>query len=329
MRFVFDQLSPARRAARLQIFIFHRVLSQPDPLWPDEVDAHRFDRTCAWLRAWFNVLPLVDAVRLLERGELPARAAAITFDDGYADNQSIALPLLQRHGLPATFFVATGFLDGGLMWNDRLTEAVRSTTQDSLDAGDLGLAGVARLPLDSVLSRRATLRALIGAAKYLEPSARTVAVQQVVRRLGAEPPGDLMMRSQQVQQLHRAGMTIGAHTVNHPILARVPEAVAAEEIRAGRQTLRELIGAEIELFAYPNGKPGQDYLPRDVQTVRQQGFVAAVSTAWGAAGAGSPLHELPRFTPWDRGRWRFGLRLARNLWDTRERRAPNPLSPAA
>ncbi|MDP1007558.1 polysaccharide deacetylase family protein, partial [Klebsiella pneumoniae] len=84
-----------------------------DPLFPDEIDAARFDAILGWLRSWFNVLPLDEAAQRLKDGSLPARAAALSFDDGYADNHDIALPLLQKHGLPCSFFIATGFLDGG------------------------------------------------------------------------------------------------------------------------------------------------------------------------------------------------------------------------
>ncbi len=103
-------LSPGGIGARLSILIFHRVLSQTDPLFPGEQDIHRFDQVLSWVSRWFNVMALDDAVSRLRAGTLPARAAAITFDDGYADNASNALPVLQRHGMEATFFVATSFL---------------------------------------------------------------------------------------------------------------------------------------------------------------------------------------------------------------------------
>jgi peptidoglycan/xylan/chitin deacetylase (PgdA/CDA1 family) len=127
MRCLFDVLAPSGARGRLSILIFHRILAAPDALLPDELDAARFDAVCGWLRRWFNVLPLDEAVRQLAAGDLAARALSITFDDGYADNHNVALPILARHGMCATFFVATGFLDGGRMFNDTLIEAVRRT----------------------------------------------------------------------------------------------------------------------------------------------------------------------------------------------------------
>jgi peptidoglycan/xylan/chitin deacetylase (PgdA/CDA1 family) len=102
------------------------------------VDAERFDNICRWVSRWFNVLSLSTAAQQLREKRLPARPLVITFDDGYADNHDIALPILQRHGLTASFFVATGFLNGGRMWNDTLVEAIRLTRADSWDLTSLG-----------------------------------------------------------------------------------------------------------------------------------------------------------------------------------------------
>ena len=81
------------------------------------------------------MIPLDVAVDALKTGKLPARAAAITFDDGYADNRSIALPILKQHGLSATFFIATGYLNGGRMWNDTIIEAIRRSEAKKLEIG--------------------------------------------------------------------------------------------------------------------------------------------------------------------------------------------------
>jgi len=87
---------------------------------------------------------------------------------------------------------------------------------------------------------------------------------------------------------------------------------ARAEIVGGKHCLEEITGAPVTLFAYPNGKPGRDYGPRDVELVRQAGFAAAVSTSVGAANRASDLFQLPRFTPWDRSPRLFGLRLLAN-----------------
>lgn len=310
MRRLLSARSPAGGRGRLSILIFHRVLAEPDPLFPDEPDAARFDSVCAWLGQWLNVLPLAEAVTRLKDRSLPARAACITFDDGYADNCTQALPILERHSLPATFFIATGFLDGGRMWNDTLIESIRSARTGSLDLGALGLGA---LPLRSLEDRRAALARIIPALKHLEPDAREAAVARVAELCAAELPDDLMLTSAQLGELHAAGMGIGAHTVTHPILARCDEATARREIVTGRAELEALIGERVGLFAYPNGKPGTDYLPVHAAMIEELGFDAAVSTAPGASAPGDDIYQLRRFTPWDRPRWKFGLRLALNL----------------
>lgn len=314
LRLALSQLSPAGPQARLSIAIFHRVLAEPDPIFPEEMHRARFDEVCAWLAAWFNVLPLDEAVKRLKQGALPGRALAITFDDGYADNHDIALPVLKAHGLCATFFVATDFLDGGRMWNDTVIESVRGCAAPSLELHDLGLTGIGALPLGTLAARRAAIEALLGAIKYLPPAERGTAVAGVADRADAALPTGLMMTSAQVKALADGGMQIGAHTATHPILARLDDEAAALEMRRSKAALEDLLRQPVRSFAYPNGRPGRDYLPRDVALARQAGFDLAVSTAHGAARAGDDVHQLPRFTPWDRPRWAFGARMAQNLY---------------
>ncbi|PTT80382.1 carbohydrate esterase family protein [Pelomonas sp. HMWF004] len=314
---LFSLLSPSGPRARLTVLIFHRVLREPDPLFPDEVDAARFDALLGWAKAWFHVLPLDTAIRQLHEGSLPARAAALSFDDGYADNHDVALPLLRKHGLPCSFFIATGFLDGGRMWNDTLIESLRLSPLPALDlrgladvqGDDLGLQ-----TLGDMVGRRAAFGRLINRVKYLPPEPRLACVQAIAARAEVALPDDLMMTGEQVRGLHRAGMQIGAHTVSHPILATLSPQQAADEISHSRDVLQTLLGERVGLFAYPNGKPGTDYLP-DVHPalVRELGFDAAVSTRWAAARQSDDVFQVPRFTPWDRSRLKFGLRLARQL----------------
>jgi peptidoglycan/xylan/chitin deacetylase (PgdA/CDA1 family) len=87
--------------------------------------------------------------------------------------------------------------------------------------------------------------------------------------------------------------------VNHPILRLLPDDAARAEIVDGRDALQALLQSPVDLFAYPNGRPGSDFAERDVALVREAGFAAAVSTASGVCTAASDRFQLPRFTPWD------------------------------
>jgi peptidoglycan/xylan/chitin deacetylase (PgdA/CDA1 family) len=314
IRYACSLLSPAGKAGQLSVFIFHRILPEPDPLIPDEPDAKRFNEMLGWIKSWFTVLPLDEAVSHLEHASLPARAAAITFDDGYADNRTVALPILLQHQLTATFFVATGFLDGGRMWNDTIIESVRACTGSTLDLTPLDLA---TYQVGSNHEKREAIAAVIAKVKYRSISERVELTNRIALLVNADLPADLMMTSQQVKEMREAGMQIGAHTVSHPILASVALAEVRREMHESKVFLEDLLGERIGLFAYPNGKPGVDYLAEHVVLARELGFDAAVSTSKGTTLSGMDLYQLSRFTPWDRTKIRFGVRLLHNMLSKR------------
>lgn len=310
-RFVASRLSPAGPRARLSILIFHRVLPEADPLFPSEATVETFDAQMRLLKSVFNILPLPETVARLQAGTLPARAASITFDDGYADNLTHVLPILQKHGLHATFFIATSYLNGGRMFNDTVIESIRRSPHTQLDLSDLGL-GIHNL--DSNAARAEAIGEILPQVKYLPLDARETTVAELTARAGVDRlPDDLMMTTAQLKQLHAAGMEIGGHTHRHPILARLDHTEAQAEIAAGKAWLEETLGDRVRLFAYPNGKPGADYLPEQAEIVRGLGFDAAVSTQRGVSTAGTDRYQLRRFTPWDTKPTAYAVRLLQNL----------------
>jgi len=295
---------------RLSVLIYHRVPAQPDELLPGEPCAAQFERTMRWVKSTFNVIPLTDGVAGIKSGRLPERALSITFDDGYANNATVAAPILQRLGLHATFFIATGFLDGGRMFNDTVIESVRRHRGDSLDLEKLGLGAHATA---NAADQRRAIDAILAGIKYRPESERGRLADDVARAAGVTPPGDLMMTSEQAAKLAQQGFALGGHTVTHPILAQVDLATARDEIVRGRQRVEEISGAPVGLFAYPNGKPQRDYVKASASLVRELKFDGAVTTSRGAARAGSDPFEIPRFTPWDIRPLRFTSQLWTNL----------------
>lgn len=310
VRLLFSAMTWPKVARSLSVFIFHRVLTKPDPLFPGEVDLVRFNEILGWIGDAFNVMPLSAGLDALKAGVIPTRAAAITFDDGYADNLTNAAPLLKTHGVSATFFIAAGFLDGGIMFNDVIIESVRRTPHNELSLEGLGLA---HLPVRTTEDKRRAIAAIMEKVKYLPQAQRAEAAELVRDRAGVDLPTDLMLTSSELISLRDGGMEIGAHTITHPILSRVSKATAEREIEEGRDRLEQLLAQRIRIFAYPNGKRGRDYGDEHVTMVRNAGFDYAVSTDWGVARSSSDLFQVPRFTPWDQSRLRFNARLFTQL----------------
>jgi peptidoglycan/xylan/chitin deacetylase (PgdA/CDA1 family) len=291
----------------LLILTYHRVLPGPDALLPDQPEALEFAAHLDLLKSVFHVLPLAEACERMKKRSLPPRAVSITFDDGYANNLQVAAPLLRARNLPATVFVAPGFLDGGRMFNDTVIEVLRRAPA-SFDMTDLGL-GVLQLPSDA--ARRAAIDGVLGALKYRPLRERQRAVDAMAERIGVELPGNLMMTSAEVRDLARFGIAVGAHTINHPILTQVDAATAEREIGESRTRLEAIVGERVDAFAYPNGRPGRDYDATHVAMVRAAGYRCAVTTAWGRADADCDPLQLPRIAPWDRSALGFALRMLR------------------
>jgi peptidoglycan/xylan/chitin deacetylase (PgdA/CDA1 family) len=279
----------------------------------DEPDVKTFSWHMHVLATHFTVLSLSEAVERLRNNSLPARAVCITFDDGYAHNAIVALPVLRSCKISATFFIASGYLDGGIMWNDTVIETVRQAPGTMLDLRNLDLGN---FQINNTENRYHTALALLSKLKYLPKEERDRQVSAITETAGVEVPRDIMMRSEQVRALSQSGMEIGAHTVSHPILAGLEDEQARFEIAAGKEHLTEIIGAPVRIFAYPNGKPGVDYDSRHVRMVKHLGFLGAVTTAWGTANRSTDIYQLPRFTPWDKSPTRFAFRLFSNCLRT-------------
>ena len=300
---------PSTRSGRLLILIYHRVHAQPDCMFPGEVDAARFEWQMRILRERCAPISLRDAVHRLQCGSLAPRSVAVTFDDGYADNATVALPILKRYGVPATFFIAPGFLNGGRMWNDSIIEAVRRAPGPTLDLTGIGQGLV---QLGPQACRGGLAAAIIRRIKHMSPSDRAEQTATLCELVGAKLPDNLMMTSEQVAELHQERMEIGAHTMTHPILSTLTDEQACQEIAGSRDRLQAIINSPVCAFAYPNGRPGEDYTTRDRNLVQALGFEFAPSTTWGVASGASDKFQLPRFTPWDRTpeRWLARLMLA-------------------
>lgn len=293
------------------ILTYHRVIAEKDAMEQGEVDVQQFKMHVDTFAKFFNVLELSEAVRGLHDGGLPGRAISITFDDGYKDNVTAALPVLERVGVPATFFIATGFLDGGTMWNDIVIESVRRSGKDVLDLSTVGLEKVS---VRSPEEKRAAVVNLIGKLKYIQQEKRDRLCMEIADQLGVSPPTNLMMDSSDLVVLRDAGMEIGGHTRNHPILCVESDEDAYAEIKNGKRDLEAIIGERVDAFAYPNGRPVLDYDRRHVAMVRNAGFRLAVTTATGCVNRSLDVFQLGRMSVWHTSQLKLIMRMLMNFF---------------
>lgn len=293
------------RRDRLSILLFHRVAEARDPLSPEIPIRQDFERLIKAVSRYFNPLPLAEAITRLRDGTLPQRSVVVTFDDGYADNLLVALPILRRYGVPATVFVASAFLNGEIMWNDRVRETVRRMQNDTLELEDLGLPA---LELVSAEAKAIAVERILDAIKHKDAAEREAAVATIESLAPGTSPR-LMLSIEQVRELRREGVEIGAHTQSHPILAAMPDDEAAREIGEGKAELESVLQEDVTFFAYPNGKFGRDFKDVHVKQVAEAGFEAALTTDIGVNTPQTNEFRMQRFTPWELSWPRFCTRL--------------------
>jgi peptidoglycan/xylan/chitin deacetylase (PgdA/CDA1 family) len=291
-------LSPAGARARLAVFSYHQVLEKPDSLRPGEPDHAQFRADLEIIGQVFAVLPLPEAVERLAAGTLPARAACITFDDGYGNNHELAAPLLERLGLPATFFIAGDAVDRGVMWNDLIIEGTRIRGSNWIVEGLAEGDAVSGAPGDGPKLVTWILKLL----KYQPLEKRWNLAETFFRTNTGQDLPRLMMNRRQVADLAQRGFDIGGHTLHHPILKELTDERARREITGCSRWIEEVTGKAARTFAYPNGIPQRDFGPEHAAMVQEAGFKAAVTTLWSVAHPGSDPYGLPRIGPW----WRLG-----------------------
>jgi peptidoglycan/xylan/chitin deacetylase (PgdA/CDA1 family) len=287
---------PGRLSSRFQILVYHKVSPDRHPFY-EPVEPGTFEQQMRFLSRCYNVMDLTELVERSSKGAVPARAVAITFDDGYADNYTYAFPILRKYGLPATIFVATGVIGTPhLLWHDRVFDAFRYTTRER---ARLQQSDLPELLLDSPVARQSALAVTLAKAKSLWGDARTRLVNQVEDALRPELPVETprMLSWNQVQEMHRGGIAFGSHTVTHPILSCLPQDELRTELRESKQQIFDHLKTPVVAFAYPNGRAA-DYTKEAKSVLQECGYKYAVTTVRGFNLPSADPFELKRDLPW-------------------------------
>ncbi len=261
-------------------------------LWSATAEA--FDAQVRFFKKHVDVISLGDLPVVL--GRRRGRYGLITFDDGYRDNYEAAFPILKAHGVPATFFLSTGFLDRPrLSWWDEIAWMARTSKCSCVEAGPWLQAPV----MFDEPQRERAIRTLLW--RYLKvPGEATAAYLDCLAeatgsgRYPVVEAQDTWMTWDMVREMRAAGMCFGGHTVNHPVLAQLPREQQEQEIAGCRARFEAELGEPMTCFSYPIGQP-QSFNEDTRACLQTQGVRYAFSYYGGYTppGAYDP-YDLPR-----------------------------------
>ncbi len=294
----------------LAVFTYHRIAVPgiASNLYYDPVISatpEAFEAQVQLMLTRFQILSLQMLLEIADGGQIAVSAIAapgkpialITFDDGYRDNCTTAVPILRKLGVPATFFIVGGFLDTApLPWRDHLAYVFKQTQVQQLvlkrwpeDAHPVVIA----LGQDSDAQQRIAAIGTI-VRLFLEGMVKDEAwfLAQLDQRaeLSVNAPQlgrELFMDVNQVKQLMDAGMAVGSHSQSHQALATLDEAMQLQELSTSKRFLESVLGQEVHALAYPFGWAGT-FNERTVQLARGAGYRLAFSALEGVNRPGSP-----------------------------------------
>jgi peptidoglycan/xylan/chitin deacetylase (PgdA/CDA1 family) len=253
-----DAFLRIRRFGGAIILMYHAIVREEDERWVDprfSVPLDVFARQMDFLAHHRRVVPIEEVIASIEEGRtLPAGTVVITFDDGYKSTLELATPILEHYRLPATVYLATGYITREeSQWIDALYSSFAHRSRHELDLSEVGIPRV-RLRGSAVPRTYGMLadRFLDGSIEERQRLLATIDAQ--LRPVGRPPR--LTLNWEEADRLrHRTNrIDIGVHTRDHVDLASLPPDVAQREIDACIADVQRELGITPRHFSFPYGR---------------------------------------------------------------------------
>lgn len=302
----------------LRNFLFHRVSSDKDELWPP-MQPSLFEKVIASLMRRYDVVNLEDYLlhpSSFQKNKKPI--ATIVFDDGYKDNIELAAPILQMHRCPASFYVVTDCINRNIpTWTYIVDYCLQYTRKDfiELDAEYVPAA----LKKISLHNRQAPeVRQLKPWMKSQSNARRKAVMDAIVDQCGDVILPRVMMDWKDVKQLQDAGFVIGSHSHTHPMLARLEnENEIEEELSISANEMEKHLGIRPTTISYPIGS----YDDRVVAWAKKTGYAFGLAVEQRFYNTGiHDVYAIPRVELYQEPWWKVNMRIngaygrLRQLW---------------
>lgn len=297
---LFSVFEHYRLADKAFVLMYHRVLSQersydmyvqPGMYVTDKT----LDRQVSFLKEKYKVLFLEELIKKINRNESICGCCAITFDDGWRDNYTDAFPILKKHQIPATIFLATDNIGTDrLFWPEEICQYIDKLPLLKYTPADNAIT-VLKFYRDiekySTGGRNSYLNKVIEVLKKYSPDERAEVLTYFRGMNRAQVHLRQMMDWKEAEEMLKSGLIVfGAHTARHEILDQLPISIAKTEIYKSKYVIEQSLGVKVTTFAYPNGNYNADVL-----TLLQEGdFAGAVTTKRGYLKQSTSLMEIPR-----------------------------------
>ena len=303
------------------ILCYHRVGTEGIPYYSTLPPA-LFELQMRFLRENFRVISLSQLCHELTIPRNEGHGVAVTFDDGYSDLYTHALPVLRKFEIPATVYLTVDCIETGeVAWYDRIFLALQVAEGEEIE---LPISGRSRCPLGSPRQRveaGTQIVSILRNTPVLERRRICAALEQQAS-LPADKLEGRMLSWKQIHEMRCAGISLGSHTLSHPVLSQLAVEDIDRELGESKRVLEARLGEPVLDFAFPFGKP-EDYGPIAYAAVKRFGYRSAVTTIWGTNIPGSDMSALRRLRLGEeRTGAKFGLQLHREFFQAREAAAP-------
>jgi peptidoglycan/xylan/chitin deacetylase (PgdA/CDA1 family) len=310
----------------LLVFNYHRIAEQGNnPYDPGLIEASpdQFDEQMRILKKHYALAELAEVQELVDHPERIRHCRVlVTLDDGYRDNHDVAFPILRSHGIKATFFLATGFVGTNRVpWWDQLAYLVRRTEKRTLR-----LHYPRELTCDiHERSRFAVLETLLSLYKCEKTPDPERFLCGVAEACGVTRPREaserLFMTWEDARSLVKGGMSIGSHSHDHELLAKLSREEQLHQCRLSREIIAREVGLEVDAMAYPVGSRSS-FSDVTLGCLRETGYRTAFSYYGGvnASSKAIPRYDVNRISVGGGASSRFRMRTAvavvtaRDLW---------------
>jgi len=268
---------------RLTVLAYHRIVSDQEFLSGQagvaiSTSVSEFARQMCLVKTHFSPISMENLQQCLQgQIALPPRPLLITFDDGYQDIQTHALPVLEELSIPATVFLASDYMGSQRMF--QWDTVAYCFTETKLSAAELPLLGYC--VWHSEQQRQQVLKKWLAASKQCQDTERQAMTKTLANVLQVSLPSEnkgatSFLSWEQVRHLSTKLFTFGSHTCTHPILSKIPLEQVISEVQQSKQKIEQETGHEVFSFAYPNGL-ATDFNTEVVDILAKSGYQLAFS----------------------------------------------------